>query len=149
MFWSVKVIFRLSYHYGEIKLPSQGFGTETWLPQFRKKSQNKINFFKVREKSGNFSLIQGKFTALGEIGEKWNFKDNIMFFILSWPFAWFNMAGLFSLSCKCFRHIDLCSSQILDPLTCSDILFLCNASSRWFVNEIMDFFFTNFHFLIF
>ena len=39
-------------------------------PQFRKKSQNKINFFKVREKSGNFSLIQGKFTALGEIGEK-------------------------------------------------------------------------------
>lgn len=102
MFWSVKVIFLLSYHYGEIKLPSQGFGTETWLPQFRKKSQNKINFFKVREKSGNFSLIQGKFTALGEIGEKWNFKDNIMFFILSWRSAWFNMAGLFSSSCKCF-----------------------------------------------
>ena len=40
------------------------------MPQFRKKSQNKINFFKVREKSGNFSLIQGKFTALGEIVEK-------------------------------------------------------------------------------
>lgn len=76
-FWSVKVIFLLSYHYGEIKLPSQGFGTETWLPQFRKKSQNKINFFREKlgksqgiSKSGNFSLIQGKFTALGEIGEK-------------------------------------------------------------------------------
>ena len=68
LFWSVKVIFLLSYH-GFFLLSYQGFGTETWLPQFRKKSQNKINFFKVREKSGNFSLIQGKFTALGEIGE--------------------------------------------------------------------------------
>ena len=68
--FALVLIFLLSYHYGEIKLPSQGFGTETWLPQVRKKSQNKINFFKAREKSGNFSLIQGKFTALGEIGEK-------------------------------------------------------------------------------
>ena len=40
------------------------------MPQVRKKSQNKMNFFKVREKSGNFSLSQGKFTALEEIGEK-------------------------------------------------------------------------------
>ena len=68
LFWSVKVIFLLSYHYGEIKLPSQGFGTETWLPQFRKKSQNKINFFKVREKSGNFSLIRENLQLWEKLG---------------------------------------------------------------------------------
>ena len=33
-------------------------------------SQGKKKFFKVREKSGNFTLSQGKFTSLKKVREK-------------------------------------------------------------------------------
>ena len=36
-------------------------------------------FFKVREKSGNFTLSQGNFKCLREVREKWNFKGTNLF----------------------------------------------------------------------
>ena len=42
-------------------------------------SQGKKKFFKVREKSGNFTLSQGKFTSLKKVREKLNFKSTNLF----------------------------------------------------------------------
>ena len=42
---------------------SATFCSESWLPQVRKWSGKKI-FFRVREKSGNFTSSQGKFKSL-------------------------------------------------------------------------------------
>ena len=39
-------------------------------------------FFKIREKSGNFTLSQGKVKCVIEFGEKWNFKSTYLFFSL-------------------------------------------------------------------
>ena len=39
-------------------------------------------FFKVREKSGNFTSSQGKVTSLKEVREKWNFKSTLLLFSL-------------------------------------------------------------------
>ena len=36
-------------------------------------------FFKVREKSGNFTPSQGKFKSLREVREKWNLKGTNLF----------------------------------------------------------------------
>ena len=45
-------------------------------------------FFKVREKSGNFTLSQGKFTSLKKVREKFNFKSTNLFTAVSVVFLY-------------------------------------------------------------
>ena len=44
--------------------------------------------FKVREKPGNFTLSQGKFTSLKKVKEKWNFKSTNLFTAVSVVFLY-------------------------------------------------------------
>ena len=46
----------------------------TFDSQSRKKSEKQMKLFKIGEKSENFTLVQGKFTSLKKVREKWNFK---------------------------------------------------------------------------
>ena len=66
------------------------------------------NFFKVNEKSGNFTLNQGTVKSLKEFGEKWNFKNTYRIL-----FLYFYCFLTFKIFFVNFTEMESCCNGIL------------------------------------